>query len=159
MTDEDGIQLDTYIDRLLAGPDAGPAAVEALPDVEDGMAQTATRLRAELVRFHPSFRFEERLSRRLFEVADAQWRGVAGARHQLLRPVALVAAPGAAGSGVSGASAIVGGGRAGQDDRHRGLLVGGAIASGVIASGVSLAGAGIVAWRRTRALHRLGRLI
>ena len=159
MSDEDGIQLDTYIDRLLAGPEAGPSAVEALPAVEEGMAETATRLRTELVRFHPSFRFEERLARRLMEVAEAQWRGVLVGREQFAQPVVLAAAPGATGLRGAGRAGIAEGRHTVPDDRHRGLLVGGAIASGVIASGVSLAGAGIVAWRRARALHRLGRLI
>ena len=123
------------------------------------MAETATRLRAELVRFHPSFRFEERLARRLMEVAEAQWRGVLVDRERLVQPVVLAVAPGATGVAVGGHSGSAGGRDAVSEDRHRGLLVGGAIASGVIASGVSLAGAGIVAWRRARALHRLGRLI
>lgn len=159
MSDTEAIQLDTYLDRLLAGPEAGPAAVDALPAVDPGLVDTAARLRIELVRFHPSFRFEERLARRLLEVAEAQLRGVIVGHEPVARPVTLAATAGVAGVGATRTPVQSIDSRAAADERHRGLLVGGAIASGVIASGVSLAGAGLVAWRRARALHRWERLI
>jgi hypothetical protein len=168
MNDDEAIQLDAYLDRLLAGRDAAPAAVEALPVVDPALTDTATRLRAELVRFHPSFRFEERLARRLRDAAEEQLPGALVVRDPLSQPVALPAgvgslrlgaAPTSRPAGVSTDSSADGLTGAAPDVRHHGLLLGGAIASGVIASGVSLAGAGLVAWRRVRALHRLERLI
>jgi len=163
MSDEDAIQLDSYLDRLLAGPDAGPAALDALPAVEVALASTAVRLRTELVRFHPSFRFEERLARRLLEVAEAQLRGSVVEPDRSGEPVALAAAGGVGARGIAARRVVTRGlssprSRGAADDGHRGLLLGGAIASGVIASGVSLAGAGLVAWRRARTLHRWERL-
>ena len=96
------------------------------------LTHAADVLARALVRFHPSFRFEERLAARLREDASPQppriipfpALPVAGGS----MPFALGLAPAAVGQAV---------GRL-----PRPILVGGAIASGV-----SIAGAAVVAWR------------
>jgi hypothetical protein len=128
---------DRYLDSLLAvqpsaSIDGGPLG----PDDSLGAAVRAVsrRLATDLPRFHPSFRFEERLALRLAEVAASMRLPIAaGAEGQVvairelrpatpdpLRPVD-------------------------DDDRAdtRPLLIGGAVA----ASALSLAGAWL-AWRR-----------
>lgn len=98
------------------------------------LAPTVSVLQRALVRFHPSFGFEERLA--------AQLRAQASADLDPARPRGrLIVFP----PSVSGR-----GGDASADRRTRGLLLGGAIASGVIASAVSIAGAALLAWRRAR---------
>jgi hypothetical protein len=129
MAGEPAIQVDIYLERLLSG---GPAPIEL--DLEDdaGLGDVARMLRARLVRFHPSFRFEERLAERLRAEAGAPSTGTA--------ELIPFAGPGDV-----------------RERRGRGLLVGGAIASGV--SIASLAGAAVVAWRRGRSERRWERLV
>jgi hypothetical protein len=134
VTDEAAIQIDTYLDWLLRSGDRAPSAIEELPEVEADLDGAANALKRALVRFHPSFGFEERLAARLR--ADAASTG-----HGRQRAGRLIDFPGTDAEPLAGIAAA---------RRTRGLLVGGAIASGVIASGVSLAGAALVAWRRSR---------
>jgi|EndMetStandDraft_8_1072994.scaffolds.fasta_scaffold205947_2 hypothetical protein len=127
MSREPAIQVDTYLERLLSG---GPAPIELDLDDEPRLGDVAHMLRARLVRFHPSFRFEERLAERL--------------RREAL------------GSTPQGELIPFAAGDDQRDRRGRHLLVGGAIASGV--SIASLAGAAVVAWRRIRSERRWERL-
>jgi hypothetical protein len=128
---------DRYLDSLLA-IQASPQLVGGPLGGEDTLSSAvravSRRLATDLPRFHPSFRFEERLALRLAEVAASMRLPVAaGAEGQVvpfreLRP-AVPARPGDAQDG---------------DDRDaRPLLIGGAVA----ASAISLAGAWL-AWRR-----------
>jgi hypothetical protein len=133
---------DRYLDSLLA--------VQPRPQLADGplgsndslgaaVRAVSRRLATDLPRFHPSFRFEERLALRLAEVAASMRLPVAAGGEgqavtirelQPIRPDALRTAPGSD--------------DAGDDDRDaRPLLIGGAVA----ASALSLAGAWL-AWRR-----------
>jgi hypothetical protein len=120
MTGEPAIQVDTYLERLLSG---GPSPIELELDDDRGLGEVARILRARLVRFHPSFRFEERLAERLRREA----LGTGGPAADLVP--------------FTGPADV-------RERRGRGLLVSGAIASGV--SIASLAGAAVVAWRRIR---------
>ena len=142
MTEDDAFQVDTYLDRLLAGHETLPAPVDELASLDAELAATASALQGALVRFHPSFGFEERLAARLHAAA----RQLPGPQEPTGR---LIAFPGVPAGSIGDRSA---------DRRSRTLLVGGAIASGVIASGVSLAGAMLLAWRRARAEHHWERL-
>lgn len=128
MSREPAIQVDTYLERLLSG---GPAPIELDLDDDPGLGDVARMLRARLVRFHPSFRFEERLAKRLRQEA-------LGARVRRSEVIPFSVADD------------------GRERRGRSLLVGGAIASGV--SIASLAGAAVVAWRRIRSERRWERL-
>ena len=129
---------DRYLDSLLAIRPAAPGDRGPLgPDDSLGAAVRAVsrRLATDLPRFHPSFRFEERLALRLAEVAASMRLPIAaGGEGQALAirelhpamPDPLRVAP------------------EDEDDRDaRPLLIGGAVA----ASALSLAGAWL-AWRR-----------
>jgi hypothetical protein len=168
---EDGaIRVDAYLDELLAtrgaaGPRVLPEAIEPELEAVSRLAQRA------LARFHPSFRFEERLAARLaLEVAGGAPPAIAGetaltgfapegtAPPQPM-PMATADMPVAALAleTFGGPSPRIGQGPiAGIELRGRGgRLLGGAIASGVIASGVSIAGAALIARaRRARAEQR-----
>lgn len=159
----DALRTDRYLESLLAAHDRhaddAPAGAELDPAVRDA----ARRLGRDLLRVHPSFRFEERLAARLAEVA-AQLRlaAAAGAEGTVVpfagRDAAVPGAP------------VLGGGLLDLGDplAHplgadpaadplvardpaaphlaRPLLIGGALTSAAL----SLAGAAWVAWRRTR---------
>jgi len=127
---------DRYLDSLLAARSAEDGRVDD-PGASVGAAVRAVsqRLATDLPRFHPSFRFEERLALRLAELSASMRLPVAaGAENQVVpiralepaRPEEL--------------------GRAGVDDDRgdpRPLLIGGAVA----ASALGVAGAWL-AWRR-----------
>jgi len=150
--DEAATQLDLYLDRVLAGdadpgmdgsPVADVADLEDVPAVADlavlalgsrlssiepDLARVSALVAGGATRFHPSFRFEERLAARLRDSVVGLERGEAP------RGVMVPFAPGPGPDRVR--------------SRHLGgVLVGGAIASGV--SIASLAGAAaVVVWRR-----------
>lgn len=136
--EEAAIQLDVYLDRMLAGdgPDGTSWSPDDVSDIDLG--RVAGLVADGSTRFHPSFRFEERLSGRLRELAGSQQRapayGYAG------QPVARgVVVPFSSGTATDPA----------RSRRVGGVIVGGAIASGV--SIASLAGAAaLVVWRRAR---------
>jgi len=83
----DVLAVDRYLDTLLAAADERrpgdrPDRADE-PPVDPALAATAARLRRDLVRIHPSFRFEERLAARL-AAAVAGRRAAAGAEGMLL---------------------------------------------------------------------------
>jgi hypothetical protein len=65
----DALQTDRYLDALLSAVDRRADDVPADPAIDPTLRLAARRLRDELVRTHPSFRFEERLARRLADAA------------------------------------------------------------------------------------------
>jgi hypothetical protein len=139
-TSADALLTDLYLDAILAG-----SALDALGGdpsspssaLDPAARAAADRLRRDLVRVHPSFRFEERLAARLAEAATA---------------MRLPAAVGAEGRVVPFRAAAVDpldpDADTAADPRElaRPLLIGGALTSAAI----SIAGAAIVAWRRGR---------
>jgi len=136
----DALQTDRYLDALLSAVDRRAYDVPADPAVDPTLRLAARRLRDEVVRTHPSFRFEERLARRLADAAARMRLATAGGgeveaaiipfRTPLLTDPPLAAATAASADGTpSPFRPIV----------ARPLLVGGA-----------LAGAAFVAWRLTR---------
>ena len=160
----EALLTDLYLDALLAGAVLDAAAAGS-PDVAAGRLdpaarQAADRLRHDLVRVHPSFRFEERLATRLAEAAMAMRVPVAVGEGRLVafRPTPSLEAgsdlgapdPGPDPGEVVAASAA--------DDRAeqnvdgarrvpaRPLLIGGALTSAAL----SIAGAALVAWRLGR---------
>jgi len=130
---------DRYLDSLLAAQPVGVLEPLGDPDLPVGAAVRAVsqRLAHDLPRFHPSFRFEERLALRLAEVAAAMRLPVAAGGGGAIVPLhrVLPVAP--------DPLRVVGDDD--QDERTDGrpLLIGGAVA----ASALSLAGAWL-AWRR-----------
>lgn len=138
-TEVDALLTDLYLESVLArvGTDLGPADTRLDPLVR----RASDRLRRDLVRVHPSFRFEERLAARLAELAAAmRVPAAAGGEDQVVPIRADAFAPD--GFDPLGDPAV--------DDEHRDLsrplLIGGALTSAAI----SLAGAAFVAWRRAR---------
>jgi hypothetical protein len=133
----DALQTDRYLDALLAAVERRAVDVPADPAVDASLRLAARRLRDELVRVHPSFRFEERLARRLADAAARmQLATAAGAEAEaaiIPFPAPLLADPTRAPSPFRPAIA-------------RPLLVRGALTSAAL----SLAGAAFVAWRLTR---------
>jgi hypothetical protein len=137
----DALRTDRYLESLLSGADRPTG------ELDRGLATAAERLDRDLVRVHPSFRFEERLARRLADIAAA---------------MRLPAAAGADG-GPLVASPPLPFPHDGPDDPSsdafdperdggpaavpRPVLIGGAVASAAL----SIAGAAIVAWRFGRA--------
>lgn len=131
-----------FLTALRLGSDrAAPAQLDS------GVRLASERLTRDLPRFHPSFRFEERLAVRLAEAAAAMHLPLAAGGESVARVVPLPAP-----------TARVAGVTAGPDDHPmhdprprlsapRPILVSGAVA----ASALSLAGAAWVAWRRSRA--------
>jgi hypothetical protein len=127
---------DRYLDSLLTSRPPGGAPLD--PDTSVGAAVRAVsrRLATDLPRFHPSFRFEERLALRLAEVAASMRLPVAagGEGQSVSIPRLHPSSPDPLG---------VDGDREGERADTRPLLIGGAVA----ASALSLAGAWL-AWRR-----------
>jgi len=164
----DALLTDLYLDAILAGRslrgDALAAGVGARtqaprssprPEGPSGRLDPAVkaaseRLRHDLVRVHPSFRFEERLATRLAEAAVALRMPTAvGAEDRVVpfrtssdRPTAETPAD----IDPSLMDDLVGPMAFDRRDLGRPLLIGGALTSAAL----SLAGAALVAWRRTR---------
>lgn len=65
----DALQTDRYLDALLSAVERRAEDVPAELAIDPTLRLAARRLRDELVRTHPSFRFEERLARRLADAA------------------------------------------------------------------------------------------
>jgi hypothetical protein len=168
--DRDGLDVhalvaDRYLEALLSAGDRRADDVPADPSLDPALREAARILRAALVRVHPSFRFEERLARRLAALAAAQARGAGAAPGVLipfapgrtplgaidpdlqavldghLDPAASAASPDTDTDPIAVARAAgpLGG-------RRRPVLVGSAVASAVL----SVVGVVIVAWRAAR---------
>jgi hypothetical protein len=144
---------DRYLDSLLTLAPERPGEPLDDPDTSLSAAVRAVsrRLATDLPRFHPSFRFEERLAIRLAEVAAAMRLPVAAGGEGQIVPIRPLEPATPDPLRVAGD---------GEDDRGdpRPLIIGGAVA----ASAISLAGAWL-AWRRrtspmaraVRAAHHL----
>jgi hypothetical protein len=155
----DALLTDLYLDAILAGrpfhePDASErqdAAGGSLERLDPAIRAASERLRRDLVRVHPSFRFEERLATRLAEAATALRMPTAVGAEGHVVPFRVP--PGRAAPGLPGSADPTGfddllADRSEVDrrDRSRPLLIGGALTSAAL----SLAGAALVAWRRSR---------
>jgi hypothetical protein len=130
---------DRYLDSLLASQPASVLGPLGDPDLPVGAAVRAVsqRLANDLPRFHPSFRFEERLALRLAEVAASMRLPLAAGGE--VQPVAIRQIPAARPDPLR----VVADDELDDRPDSRPLLIGGAVA----ASALSLAGAWI-AWRR-----------
>ena len=155
----DALLTDLYLDAILAGrslrgddetgrPDGDDRSVERL---DPAIRAASERLRRDLVRVHPSFRFEERLATRLAETAvQLRIPTAVGAEDHVVPFRSPAFGPAATPGGGAGDPSLVDDLLADpSDDRRdlaRPLLIGGALTSAAL----SLAGAALVAWRRTR---------
>ena len=143
MSDRDDLEVDAlvtdrYLDSLLAARERWAVHPSSDPDLAPSVQAVARALESQLVRVHPSFRFEERLAGDLQAAAGRQRRDASMSRSDSVarfRPrqpdpgrVPQPALP-----------------LSGDHSRLRPLLIGGALTSAAI----SIAGA-YVAWRRGR---------
>jgi hypothetical protein len=129
----EALVTDRYLDSLLAADGREP--VPGPDGVGEAVRAISRRLATDLPRFHPSFRFEERLAVRLAELAASMRLPLAAGGESQPIPI-HPAAP-------TGGEAME---RIPDDSDERPprpLLIGGAVA----ASAISLAGAWL-AWRR-----------
>jgi hypothetical protein len=130
----EALVTDRYLDSLLAGR-SGPRRAEP---IDEAVRLVSQRLAGDLPRFHPSFRFEERLALRLAEAAAAMRLPLAAGaeRSSHAIPVQLrqptpdpLATP--------------------FDDELDGRADGRTVlVGGAVAASLSLAGAAWLAWRR-----------
>ena len=156
----DALQTDRYLDALLSAVERRADDVPADPAVDPTLRLAARRLRDELVRTHPSFRFEERLARRLADAAARMRLATAAGGEAeaavIPFPAPLLADPTLAAELANPElAALLGAVSAASTDVTpsafrpvvaRPLLVRGALTSAAL----SLAGAAFVAWRLTR---------
>jgi len=147
----EALVTDRYLDALLAAAERRAPDAPADPSLDPALRRAALRLRDELVRVHPSFRFEERLARRLAEAAAGMRLAVAAGGEGVILPFPGAAADRLAG-GPPATDRLAGEPPLGVDPDdarpvpRRPLLVGGAVTSAAL----SLAGAAFVAWRLSR---------
>lgn len=154
-TDEASVQVDTYLDELLA---TRARYVRVRDEASAELAHAAAVVRDALVRFHPSFRFEEDLAARLRAVADGAARAAGSASVIVFPAPGLALAPA---GGPSLAEAAPDASPDGADDETTEATVaerGWMLVGGAIASGVSLAAGVLLARRRSRHDDRWGGL-
>lgn len=152
----EALVTDRYLEGLLAAAERRAADAPSDAALDPGLRAAALRLRDELVRVHPSFRFEERLARRLAgAAAGMRLAATAGGDAALVPfPPRFLADPELAGEladpelaaliGLSSRPEVDEPARPGGVPRP--LLLGGAVTSAAL----SLAGAAFVAWRLSR---------
>jgi len=144
----EALRVDRYLESILNARERGSAAAPYDPELDAELRAISTRLSAELVRVHPSFRFEERLGRLLAaKAAGGRLPSAVGGGSGPPRPL-----------GSDQFGGLVELADPGDDDppgRARPYLIGGAITSAAL----SLAGAAYVAWRLSRPLHPMVRAI
>lgn len=130
---------DRYLDSLLAIQPASVLGPLGDPNLSVGAAVRAVsqRLAGDLPRFHPSFRFEERLALRLAEVAASMRLPLAAGGEGQAEAIRRIP------PATPDPLLVVGDGDLTDRTDGRPLLIGGAVA----ASALSLAGAWL-AWRR-----------
>ena len=154
----DALLTDLYLDAILAGrslrgdDDAAQPGADAPAGgrLDPAIRAASERLRRDLVRVHPSFRFEERLATRLAEAAaELRIPTAVGAEGHVVPFRAPFGAAGTPASGAAPSTALddlLADPSEDRRDLSRPLLIGGALTSAAL----SLAGAALVAWRRTR---------
>jgi hypothetical protein len=147
-TEVEALITDRYLDSLLTLAPSRPGQPIEDPDASLGAAVRAIsrRLASDLPRFHPSFRFEERLALRLAQLAAAMRMPLAaGGESQATTTASIAQIQLAASADLRLRRDSLGvGGNDDPDRDNRPLLIGGAVA----ASALSLAGAWLARRRR-----------
>ena len=170
----DARRTERYLDGLMEAEERSVADVPMDLDIDPAVVLAARQLRADLIRVHPSFRFEEGLAARLARTAGRMNAGLTAAEpaeQALVRtaaaPIAPFRAPGVAASAGLASAGLASAGLAAAHERiafpaaglrklpalatrpSRPLIVGGV---GVASAAISI-GAVYVAWRWSRAPH------
>lgn len=146
----DALVTDRYLDALLAG-EADLVALDGggrrrVNPLDLAVRAASRRLAGDLPRFHPSFRFEERLALRLAEAAAAMRLPLAAGSEGDVTRIPATAPAGFDPLAVFPDDEDV-------DPLNRPLILGGAVA----ASALSLAGAAWYAWRHRPAASPMAR--
>ncbi|HSL97441.1 MAG TPA: hypothetical protein VK831_02605 [Candidatus Deferrimicrobiaceae bacterium] len=136
----EALVTDRYLDSLLAGATLDDQGSVASEGIGAAVRAASRRLANDLPRFHPSFRFEERLALRLAELAASMRLPLAAGGEGQPIPITAGRRP------ADAANPADQPGTADDWAANRPLLIGGAFA----ASAISLAGAWL-AWRRRAA--------
>jgi hypothetical protein len=142
--DEEALLADRYLESLLEAASGGAVDVPVDPALDPALRATVRRLRDELVRVHPSFRFEERLGQRLAERSGRMRLAAAAGAEDVVLPFASDDRRGGAAATALDART--------RPAVTRPLVIGGALTSAAL----SLAGACLVAWRVTRGPRLVG---
>jgi hypothetical protein len=151
----EALVTDRYLESLLTlGLDqttperlGGAIAARLQPQVRLASA----RLAREAPRYHPSFRFEERVALRLAEIAASMRFQQAAGGEGTVVPIGLPAGD----SGADPLDDLLFQGPLDERPDRRPLLIGGALTSAAL----SLAGAAFVAWWRTRPATPMARAV
>jgi hypothetical protein len=144
----EALRTDRYLEALLTAAERHTDDVPSDTDLDPQVRAAARTLARELVRFHPSFRFEERLAARLGRAAQEMQLASAAGGETLPVPLLPLA-------GIDPAFDPLADPIRDEPDEPatiRPLLIGGALTSAAL----SLAGAAWVAWRRSQAPARRG---
>jgi hypothetical protein len=139
----DALLTDRYLDSLLAADDRRAVDAPADASLDRSVRDAATKLRRNLIRVHPSFRFEERLAARLTDAARSMRLASAAGGEGSVATLSIDRNPAPGESPGFDPLADP------NDDngvRSRPLIIGGALTSAAL----SIAGAALVAWRRSR---------
>jgi hypothetical protein len=142
LDEEAAIVTDRYLDALIASSERGASDAPSDALLHPSLRRAARWLHGDLIRVHPSFRFEERLSARL--AAAAQGSSLAAGAEGTVVPIAPT------GSAIDWATfdplADPAEHTLDWPGLSRPILIGGAVASAAL----SVAGAALMAWRLTR---------
>lgn len=145
----EALRTDRYLEALLTAAERHTTDVPSDADLDPAVRDAARTLARELVRFHPSFRFEERLAARLGRAAQEMQLASAAGGESLPVPLTPLA----------DVDPELDPLRHPLDDDPpedgrpiRPILIGGALTSAAL----SLAGAAWIAWRRSQAPARRG---
>ena len=143
--------VDRYLESILLARERGSRLAVHDPSLDPELRVASDWLTAGLIRVHPSFRFEERLARRLADMAGALRLPAAAGGETSSPPPTIAFAP----EDLLDPARQVDAEGDPFGRRARPLLIGGALTS----AAVSLAGAAFVAWRLSRPVHPMVRAI
>jgi hypothetical protein len=147
----EALVTDHYLESLLAADARRATDAPADAALDPRVRDAVSRLRRDLVRVHPSFRFEERLAARLADAARSmRLAPAAGEGGAVLAIDRSSTVPGAADEPFDPLADPLADPLGDPAGLPRPLLIGGAITSAAL----SLAGVAWVAWRRGRAPAR-----
>ena len=150
----EALVTDRYLESLLAlgldEPEANTLATSIVDRLQPQVRLASARLARDAPRYHPSFRFEERVALRLAEIAASMRVREAAGGEGVVIPIGLHPP-----ETIDPDDLLFAGPLDERPDRVRPLLIGGALTSAAL----SLAGAAFVAWWRTRPATPMARAV
>ena len=150
----EALVTDRYLESLLAlgldEPEPNTLATSIVDRLQPQVRLASARLARDAPRYHPSFRFEERVALRLAEIAALMRVREAAGGEGVVIPIGLHPP-----ETIDPDDLLFAGPLDERPDRVRPLLIGGALTSAAL----SLAGAAFVAWWRTRPATPMARAV